>query len=81
MRGGELVTADEPTAVSKPLPDSVVVEDSQSNGCFSDSSCADEGDRNEIFCETDDILDQLVAPETGPWWRGRQLSRRDSMLR
>ena len=78
-RGGELVAADEPAVVSEPLPDSVVVEDGQSDGSFPDSLCTDEGDRSEILCETDDALDQIVAPETGPRRWGRQFSRRDTM--
>ena len=34
MRGGELIAADEPTVFAKPLPDAVVMEDGQSDGCF-----------------------------------------------
>ena len=56
-RGGELVTTDEPTVVSEPFLDSVVVEDSQSDGRFPDPPCADESDWSEIFCEVDDLLD------------------------
>ena len=78
-RGGELIAADEPTVVSEPLPNSVVVEDSQSDGSFPYSPCTDEGDRGEILCETDNALDQLVAPETGPRRWGRQFSGRDTM--
>ena len=74
-RRGELIAADEPTAVSKPLPDSIAVEDGQSDRRFPDPSCTDESDWSEVFCETNDLFDQLVASKTGPWWRGRGLSR------
>ena len=74
-RCGDLVTADEPTAVSKSLLDAIVVEDGQSNRCLPDSSCADESDWSEGFCEANNLLDQLVAPETGPRWRRRGFTR------
>ena len=76
VRGGELVAADEPTVGSEPCLDVIVVENGQSDGCFSDPSWTDESDRGNVFCETDDLLDQLVAPETGPRRLGRQLSGR-----
>ena len=65
------VTTDESTVISKPLLDSVVVEDGQSNRCFPDPSWTNEGEWGEVFCETDDLLDQIVAPKTGPRWWGR----------
>ena len=37
-RGGELIAADEPTVVSKPFLDAIVVEDSQSDGRFPNPS-------------------------------------------
>ena len=70
-RGGELVAADEPTVVSESFPDATMVEDSQSDGGFSDPSRTDESDWSEVFCEADNLLDQLIAPKTGPRWRGR----------
>ena len=80
-RGGELVTADEPTVVSEPFLDAIVMEDSQNDGRFPYPPCTDKGDGGEFFCEANDILDQLVAPETGPRWRGRRFSRRDAIQR
>ena len=69
-RGGELVATDEPTAVAKPLFDALVVEDSQSNRCLANSTGTNQGDRNEIFCETNDPLDQLAASKAcSRWWR------------
>ena len=70
-RGRELVAADEPTVVSEPFLDMTVVEDGQSDGCLSDPSRADESDWSEIFREADNLLDQPIAPETGPRWRRR----------
>ena len=69
--GGELVTSDEPTVVSKSFLDAIVVEDGESDGCFPDPPCADESDWSEMFCEADDVLNQLLASETGPRRRGR----------
>jgi len=73
-RGRELVATDKPTVGSKPFLDAIVMEDGESNGCFSNPPCADESDRGEIFCEANDLLDQILAPKTGPRWRGRRLS-------
>ena len=70
-RGGELVAADESPVVSKPFLDAIVVEDGQSDCRFPDPACADESNRSEVFCEADNVLDQVVAPETGPRWWGR----------
>ena len=74
-RGGELIAADEPAVVSKPLLDPVVVENGQGNGCLPDSSGTDESDRNEVFGEIDDLLDQFVASKEGPLWRRWEFSR------
>ena len=70
QRGRELVAADEPTIVAKPLLDAVVVENGQGGGCLADSAGTDEGDRDEVFRETDDLLDQFVSSVEDPWWRG-----------
>jgi hypothetical protein len=59
--------------------DSIVVEDSQGDGCFPNSAWTDESDGCKVFCEIDDSPNQLVASETGPRWRGRQFSK--GMLR
>ena len=70
-RHGDLVATDEPTVRPKPFLDAVVVEDSQSDACFPDSAWTDEGDWSETFSETDDLLDKLVTPKTGPRRWGR----------
>jgi hypothetical protein len=70
-RGGEFVATDEPTVMAKPLLDAIVVEDGQSDGGLSNSAGTDESDGREVFCETNDLLDQLVASKDGPrrlWW-------------
>jgi hypothetical protein len=70
-RSWELVATNEPAILAKPLLDAVVVEDGQGDGCLPDPPCADESDGREVFGETNDLLDQFVAPETGPRSRGR----------
>jgi hypothetical protein len=75
-RGGELVATNEPPVLAKTSLDAIVVEGGQSNGCLPDPACTDESDWCEGIGETDDPLDQLVASETGPRWRGRRFSRR-----
>ena len=70
-RSRELIATDEPAVLAEPLLDAVVVEYSQSDGCLPDPPGTYESDGYEGFGETNDLLDQLVASETGPWWRGR----------
>ena len=43
--GGELITADEPAVVTKPLLDPIVVENDQGDGGLANSASADESDR------------------------------------
>ena len=65
-QGGELVTTDKSAVDSRLFLDEIVVGDGQNDGCFPDSSCTDESEWSESFCEADDFRDQLFAPETGP---------------
>ena len=74
-RGGKLITADEPTIVTEPFLDAVVVEGSECDGRFANSACTDESDRHNVFCERNDGFDQFVASEAVPRRAGRQLSR------
>ena len=53
----ELIAADKSAVIAKTLLDVVVVEDSQCDGCFADSSGTNESDGFEVFGETDDLLD------------------------
>ena len=73
-RGGELVATDEPTVIAKSLLDPIVMENGQSGGCLANSTGTDESDWSEAFRETNNLLDQLVAPKGGPRWRGRGFS-------
>ena len=78
-RGRELIAADESTVVAEPLLNPVVVEDSEGNRRFSNSACTDEGDWDEVFGQTDDTLDKLLASETGSRRLGRQFSKWGTM--
>ena len=73
--GGELVATDESTVVAKPFLDAVIVEDSQGNGCLSNSARTDESSWSEGFYETNDLLDQVVTSKEGPRWRWWGFSR------
>ena len=74
-RGWELVATDEPAVMTKPLLDSIVMENRQRDGSFPDPARADEGDWTKVFSEMDDLLDQFIASKERPWWWRWQLSR------
>ena len=69
-RGRELVATDEPTVVAKPFLNAIVVENGQGDGSFPNPTRPDESDWCATVGETNDLLDQFVASETGPWRRG-----------
>ena len=73
-RCGELIAADESTVITKPLFDAVVVEDSQGDRCLPDSAGADESEWGEALHKASDLIDQVVTPEEGPRWSGRQFT-------
>ena len=75
-RCGELVATNESTGVAKPFLDLIMVEDRQGNGRFPNPPWTDEGDWSRVFCETNDLLDKLVAPEKVPRRWGRRFSKR-----
>ena len=50
------------------------MEDGQGDRSLPDSAGTDESEWGEVFCETDYLIDQLVAPEEGPRWSGRQFT-------
>ena len=56
-RGWELVAANESTVVAEPFLDAAVVEGSESNRRFSNSTCTDEGDGFKLFSETNNLVD------------------------
>ena len=78
-RGREVIAADESTVVAEPLLDPVVVEDSESDGSFADSTCTDEGDWSEIFGQTNDALYKTLAAKTDPRRLRRQYSERSTV--
>ena len=57
MRGRELIATDKPAVVPKPVLDPIMVEDGQSNRRLPDPPWADECNRSEVLCETNDLLD------------------------
>jgi len=67
-RGGEFVATDEPTIVTKPSSDATIVEDRQGGGRLANSASTDQSDWGEVFCETNNSLDQVVTSEEDPWW-------------
>ena len=79
MRSGEPVATDESTVIAKSFLDAIVVENSQSDGCFPNPTWANESNRGTVFSESNNPLDQLVASETDLRWWGRQFPRRDAV--
>ena len=67
----KFVAADEASIVAKPFFYPVVVESSEGDGRFPDSTCANEGDGAEGVRKVNNLLDQPVATETGSRPRGR----------
>ena len=78
--GGKLIAADESTVIAESFLDAFVVKDSESNRSFPDPSCTDESEGFDIFCDSKDLLDQLVPTKTSAWWRGRKFPRRSTAL-
>jgi hypothetical protein len=74
-RGWELVAADESAIVPKPSLDPVVVKNGQGDGGLPNSPSADQSNRGEALGEIDDLLDQFVASEEGPWRERWEFSR------
>ena len=75
-RGVELVTTYEPSVVTKSLFDAVVVKDGQSDGRLADPAGTNKGNWGRVFCqcETNDLLDQLIASKEIPRRRGWEFS-------
>ena len=70
----ELVTTYEPTVVTKSLFNAVVVKDGQSDGRLADPAGTNKSNWSQVFCEANDLLDQLVASKEVPRWRGWEFS-------
>ena len=73
-RGVELVTTYEPSVVTEPLFDAAVVKDGQSDGRLADPAGTNESNWGQVFCEPNDLLDQLVASKEIPRWWGWEFS-------
>ena len=71
-RGRELIAANESATLAKPLFDASVVEDSQDSRCFSNSTHTNQSDWDEVFCESNNLVDQFITSKDGPRrWRWR----------
>ena len=70
-RGWELITSDEPTILTKPLFDALVMKSCQNDRCLADSAGTNKGYWSQVFRETNDRLDKVVTSETSPRRRGR----------
>ena len=66
-----MVATDESTVVAEPFLDPIVMKDGKGNRRLSDPSRTDQSDGLEVFGQTNDLFDQLVASEAGPWRRRR----------
>jgi hypothetical protein len=76
---GKPITADEPPVFTKSFFNPIVVQDCEGDRCLPVAPWADESDKFEVFSEFDDLLNQIVASETVPRWRGRQFTDRHAM--
>ena len=71
-RSRELIATDEPAIRAELVFDNIVVKDRESDRSLSNAACTDKGDRFEIFCETNDLLNKLAPSITRPGrWRRR----------
>jgi hypothetical protein len=70
----KLIAADKSPVIAKSIFDPIVVEYSEGNRRFPNPPRSDESDGFEVFCESDNLLDQLVTPETVPGGRGRRFT-------
>ena len=70
-RSGKLIATDESTVLAKSFLDSIVVEDSESDGCFPDPTRTDESDGFEVLGESDNFFNQFTSPKKAPRRRGR----------
>ena len=73
-RGGELVTPDKSTVMTKPLLDPIVVKNGQGDRGLADSASTYESDWSQLLGQIHYLLDQLVAAEECPWGQGWRFS-------
>ena len=77
-RSRELIATNESAVIAKAVLDPIVVEDSKGDGGFPNPPRTDESNRFEVFGETDNLLNQFTASETGPRRRRRRFSKSDT---
>ena len=65
-RGGELVASDEPAVVTETVFDAVMMENGESYGCLANPTSTNESERNEVFCQTDELPDELISSKEVP---------------
>ena len=75
VRGREFIATNEPTVMTKPLLDPIVLKNGQGDGGLANSASTNEGDWSKVLSKIDYLLDQLVASEEGPWWQRWGFSR------
>jgi hypothetical protein len=73
-RSRKLIAADKPSVIAKSIFDPIVVEDGEGDRCFPNPPCTDESDGFEVFDESNNLLDQLLTPETAPQGRRRRFT-------
>ena len=67
----KLIATDESTVLAKSFFYPLVVKDSESDRSFPNPPRTNEGDRFKAFSESDNFLNQFIAPKTVPRRRGR----------
>jgi hypothetical protein len=70
----ELIATNESTIIAKSVREAFVVENSECDCSFPDPPRTDESDGFQVFCESNDLFDERIPPETGAWWWGRYFS-------
>ena len=66
----KLVATNELAVLAKSFLDAIIMEESQGNGCLANSTSTNESDGCKVFSQTDNLLNHVVASETG--WRRRR---------
>ena len=69
---GKLIARNEPTVITKPLFNALIVEDGQDEGRFTDAASTDQSDGGEALSEMNDPVNQFVASKEEPRWRRRK---------
>ena len=70
-RSWKLVATNESAVIAKPGLDAIVMKNGESDRGFSDAPRPDGSDGFEVFSESNNLLDEVIAPKTSPERRGR----------